>query len=90
MLAEYAATYGSVPEPHTPWPIVLALAKRMKRFDARALLMSILGTSLGARQAFTGGKEIQPLIRELRQDAFPGQTPKPVTFARKQSKDDDG
>ncbi len=90
MLADYAAVYGGPPAPSTPWPIVLGLATRMAQFDARALLVSVLGSEVGASQVFGGsGNEVQSLISTLNVDAFPWHKErKGPVFALKQSKDD--
>lgn len=90
MLADYAATYGGPPAPTTPWPIVLGLAARMAQFDARALLVSVVGSGVGASEMFGGsGNEVQSLIRTLRAEAYPGHKKrKGPVFALKQSKDD--
>ena len=46
LVANYARTYGGPPRPDQPWHEVLALARRVGRFDARDLLTVFDGTRL--------------------------------------------
>lgn len=49
-MAEYAAAYGGLPAPWTPWPLFMALLKRTTRFESRRQLacMDAVHDAIGA------------------------------------------
>ncbi|HEX7050173.1 MAG TPA: hypothetical protein VF188_08240 [Longimicrobiales bacterium] len=72
MIAEYAATYGGLPSPDTPLPLFWALASRIPRFEARALLRSMQGVAAGAADVFGGHSMEADLARDrLMRLAYP-------------------
>ncbi|HEX6940892.1 MAG TPA: hypothetical protein VF158_15855 [Longimicrobiales bacterium] len=78
LIAEYAATYGGPPAPDTPLPIFWALASRIPRFEARAILRTIRGVAAGAVEAFGETSFDATLARdELERLAYPTRRARP-------------
>lgn len=65
--AEYARTYGGPPRPDQSWHEVLAMARRVARFDARARMIvhdgSILGNPVDAKQGGIRQMQVNKLRR---------------------------
>lgn len=53
-MAEYATTYGGLPSPGDPWPMVAALLERVGRFESRGLLRAMEASASGVSQALAG------------------------------------
>lgn len=77
LVAEYAMTYGGPPRPDDGWHVVLALMRRMARFDARALYRMIAGPQLAISTTLVqGDSSTQFAIDRLRRQAY-GQAAEP-------------
>ena len=70
-MAEYAATYGGLPAPSTPWPLFMALVRRVSRFNARALLRQLDAVSGGIAAAFSEGPQAELHRDEIYRLAYP-------------------
>lgn len=71
MIAEYAAIYGGPPDPELPWPLFVALLRRVQMFEARARLRLMDAVTAGIAAAF-GNDESGAVHRELESLAYPG------------------
>lgn len=70
-MAEYAATYGGLPRPDTPWPLFLALVGRCPRFDSRERLRLLDSVTGAIAAAFGEGTGADLHRDELVRGAYP-------------------
>ena len=77
MIAEYAHIAGA-PSATDPWPLVLAIALRAERFEARRQLTTLDGVATAVAGAF-GGK-IEGVRRQLQATAYPRPGKQPLVF----------
>lgn len=81
-MAEYAATYGGLPDPGSPWPLFLALIDRVGRFEARARLRLLDSVAAGIGTAFTGESGARDQLHRLAFPAAPVARPSVLNLAR--------
>ena len=80
ILTDYAAAYRGLPDPDTPWPIVVMLMNRTARYDSRARLRLLDSMTSAIAGAFGAGKEVEAQRDRLIRDAYPDQAKREKKF----------
>lgn len=70
-VADYAAAYGGIPSPNTPWPLVIALMTRTVRYESRGRLRLLDSMTSAIAGAFGAGKEVEAQRDRLIRGAYP-------------------
>ena len=71
-MADYAHAYGGLPRPDDPWPLVVALVRRVPgRFEARERLRILDGVAGGIGLALGGSNALRRQRDDLSRQAYP-------------------